>query len=268
MRQQNAATIGVSGKHGLSPAKRFIWNVAESWVSDAVFRKDAINQLCVGKSVLHLGFIQHAHLYEERLRTGEWLHAQIGDVARRLVGIDYLDDEVTRIRSELGYEVYTGDVCRLADVDLDEAFDVIVCGELIEHVENPGLMLEGIKRFCHSQTLVVLTTPNPWSRQRMKLLRHGDPEESWLNPEHTMWFSFQTLKQLLARAGYKCTVGDYYFNESREVFLGRATGELAVLRLLKRVLSVRLTPRSQYDGLYFVATPPPTAPGSKEPATD
>lgn len=31
-----------------------------------VFRKDKIVELCTGKRVLHLGFIQHHDLYEKR----------------------------------------------------------------------------------------------------------------------------------------------------------------------------------------------------------
>ena len=39
-------------------------------------------------------------------------------------------------------------------------FDVIVIGDLIEHLSNPGLMLYRIKKFCDERTKIIITTPN------------------------------------------------------------------------------------------------------------
>ena len=223
--------------------------------TNVIFRKDKILEICENKDVLHLGFVQHADLYKRKIAENDWLHSLINGVAHRLVGIDYLAGTVGEIRMSYDYEIYFGDVMRLDEVPLDNLFDVIVCGELLEHIENPGLMLEGIKQFCHADTLVVFTTPNPWASHRIQLICNGVLEEQWLNPEHTMWFSFQTLKQILTRAGYRCIISDYYYAENKRDLLYGTSGFLGELRLLKRVIKLKRIPRCQFDGLFFVATP-------------
>ena len=59
-----------------------------------IFRKDRIIEICTGKSVLHLGFIQHSHLFRSLIETNQWLHGNINAKANRLVGIDYLEKDV------------------------------------------------------------------------------------------------------------------------------------------------------------------------------
>jgi SAM-dependent methyltransferase len=182
---------------------------------------------------------------------GTWLHALLSTVARELVGIDYLKNTVEAIREEYGYECYCADVMNLQELGLQRTFDVIVCGELIEHIENPGLMLDGIKRFMHRGSILVITAPNPWSRQRMKLIRRGILENQWLNKEHVAWYSFQTLKQLLERKGFQEKAYDYYggqFEPERSHCLWRSW-----LRLVRRKLPFLHTPTQCYDGLFMVA---------------
>lgn len=225
------------------------------YLEGVIFRKDYIVERCINKSVLHLGFIQHSHLYKQKIAENDWLHAKIGRVASRLVGIDYLTKTVDEIEDEYGYDVYAGDVMELSTVPLEEYFDVIVCGELIEHIENPGLFLDGVKRFCHKDTEIILTTPNPWSNSRIQLIQSGVLEDQWLNPEHTMWFSFQTMNQLLDRKGYSCILSDYYYAQNKQDIFNQAKGLLGNLRLIKRIVKLRRTPKHQYDGLFFVVSP-------------
>ena len=70
-----------------------------------------------GKSVLDLGCVRHS--IEETEKPG-WLHDEIRKVARRVVGVDYLEQPVLRLR-EKGYEVICADV---EVMKLDERFDM------------------------------------------------------------------------------------------------------------------------------------------------
>ena len=220
---------------------------------NVIFRKDKIVELCRGKVVLHLGCVQHSGLWRKKLREDDWLHKKIAEVAKELVGFDYLKSEVEAIRKELGYECYFANVMNLEDVKLDKKFDVIVCGELIEHLENPGLMLDGIKRFMHKDSVLVITTPNPWSLNRLKLIKRGILEDKWLNKEHVAWYSYQTLKQLLERKGYEEVFYDYYYGENRNDLYRGTNGILGKLKLLKRMFYLCRTKKKNYDGLFFVS---------------
>lgn len=220
-------------------------------LENVIFRKDEIIKICCDKKVLHLGFIQHK-LYEQKIKSNDWLHSKIAEVAGSLVGFDYLQEDVEILKDKYGYIAYYADVTQLDKLEYQDKFDIVVCGELIEHIENPGLMLDGIKRFMHDESLLIITTPNPWSNERIRLIRSGKLENLWLNKEHVCWYSFETLKQLLDRKGYVEKKYDYYYSENKNMFF-KTESFLDYIKILKRILVCRLTKRQSYDGLFFIA---------------
>lgn len=220
-------------------------------MTEKIYRKDRIIELCRNKSVLHLGFIQHSHLYQNLIKEGKWLHEKIAKVSTKLVGFDYLAKDVDFIKINLHYECYYADVTNLQELTYQNTFDVIVCGELIEHISNPGLMLDGIKRFMHKDSIIIVTTPNPWSKNRLKLIKQEKNESEWLNPEHICWFSHQTLKQLLERHGYsELYYGYYYGEESNEKKNYFKSGILNRLKTFKDQMVNE--PKESHNGLFFV----------------
>ncbi len=218
------------------------------------YRKDEILKYCIDKEVLHIGFIQHSHLWREKIKQNDWLHNKLISVAKHVVGIDYLKDEVEVIKKELGVEAYFGDATKLEELSLEKKFDVIVCGELIEHISNPGLMLDGLKRFMDKDSILIITTPNPWRDLWVRHMFTNYNEENWLNKEHVCWYSFQTLKQLLERYGYQEVDYDYYYaeNEKQE--------KLPLIQKLKNIIKKILgiyqenkNIKNKYEGLIFVS---------------
>ncbi|MEQ1675572.1 MAG: methyltransferase domain-containing protein [Chitinophagaceae bacterium] len=223
-------------------------------MKNPVFRLDEIMRLCTGKTVLHLGYVQHSHLYEKLIAEDIWVHSGIAKVATQITGIDYLEKDVEIIKNKYGYEGYFGDANHLENVPLNRQFDVIVCGELIEHITNPGLMLEGIKRFMHKDSVLIITTPNPWGRDFIKKVGNGEAEQSWINPEHICWYSHFTLKNTLIRHGYTEVKYDYYFGfETEKQFFSVTPGILAPLKNLKRKWSVANTKTQNQLGLFFIS---------------
>ena len=211
--------------------------------------------MCTGKTVLHLGFVEH-DFWRERKNEGRWLHDKIAAVAKELTGLDYLDKEVMEIRNEFGYDCLTANVEHLEELTLNKTYEVVVCGELIEHLSNPGLMLEGVKRFLAPDSILIITTPNPFSQQRIRLIQENINEPEWLNKEHTCWFSFETLKQLLERFGYG-EVKYYYYDLQVEAPIGlkgrirdMRSGKLQLNRDLKKPFL------NNHDGLFFVTKHP------------
>jgi 2-polyprenyl-3-methyl-5-hydroxy-6-metoxy-1,4-benzoquinol methylase len=88
-------------------------------------------------------------------------------------------------------------------------FDVVVCGEVVEHLGNPQWFLTRLKR--HYVGLPVLVTvPNAFSDVGRKWILKGTEN---VNADHVAWYSPKTLSVLLQRAGF--TVADlYYYNGS------------------------------------------------------
>ena len=95
-------------------------------------------------------------------------------------------------------------------IDLGERFDIVVAGDVIEHVSNQGLFLENIKKHLQPKGNLVITTPN--AKWPTVFLRP--------NVTHTLWHDIYTLKNLLARHGFKVRYWRYYIgNKPRYNFL-------------------------------------------------
>jgi len=80
--------------------------------------------------------------------------------------------------------------------NLNKKFDVIIAGELIEHLENTGIFLENVKRHLKKEGVFFLTTPNPTSfRFFFYGLFNREPDFGG----HVKYFSYDALKLILKR---------------------------------------------------------------------
>ena len=85
--------------------------------------------------------------------------------------------------------------------------DIIVCGEVLEHLGNPQWFLTRLKR-QFAGVPVLITVPNAFAEAGKSWLKKGYEN---VNKDHVAWYSPKTLSVLLERAGYTC--GDlYYYN--------------------------------------------------------
>lgn len=177
---------------------------------ELVQRVDLIKKICARRSVLHLGCTNYPYTAES-LENGSLLHLELNDISGELFGFDF-DEKGIRILEDSGVDnLYRVDLERLDEVDLDRTFDVIIAGEMIEHLPNPGLFLRGIRRFMNEETLLVITTINAYCAMRFVIycLRgKGGPNEP-VHPDHVAYYSYRTLRLLVEKEGLK--VKDFYF---------------------------------------------------------
>ena len=150
-----------------------------------------------GHRVLNVGCAGHARP-DTPERRARWLHGALVARGYSVLGVDVDERQLDWMRDE-GHEVLALDAQRLDE--LRESFDTVVAGELIEHLENPGLFLEACRRRLAEGGRLVLTTPNAFGP--LYWLTYASSGGRAANPEHTCWFDGQTLAQLLRRAGYR-----------------------------------------------------------------
>lgn len=156
--------------------------------------KDAfITELCEGRTVLDLGCIDHD--VQTALALGDdWLHERVRRVAAETVGVDVLDDAASTLR-ELGYDIRVADV---ENFQLDRTFDVIVAGDLIEHLSNIGQFLEAVSRHMHDTSLLVVTTPNPYNLEQA--VNGVFRNKTFVNEQHTVGIDPKAMYQLVERS--------------------------------------------------------------------
>lgn len=167
---------------------------------ELVQRVEFIKKMCAGKKVLHLGCTDYPFT-KQMIENNMLLHFELGKIAKELYGFDY-DQEGIDILSKAGAEnLYQADLEKLEAVKLDETFDVIIAGEMIEHLSNPGLFLRGIQRFMNKDTDLVITTINAYSGMRFLIygLRGRGGANEPVHPDHVAYYSYKTLNLVVQR---------------------------------------------------------------------
>ena len=124
------------------------------------------------------------------------MHNKIKKCAASVTGIDISKEGVEFLKRK-GYDIK---LANAEDFNLNQKFDVVVAGELIEHLANFEGFLNSVRKHLKDNGLLILTTPNMfYFKEALFLILRGFPP---VNPEHTCYFDEVTLRQLLNRFGF------------------------------------------------------------------
>ena len=177
---------------------------------DLVQRVDFIKDLCKGQRVLHLGCTNYPYT-DDAIANNMLLHFDLEKIAGEMYGFDFDQEGLEKLRNAGSNNLFQADLEHLDQVPMEEKFDVIIGGEMIEHLSNPGLFLHGIKRFMSKDTQLILTTINAYGALRFLLygLRGKGGRNEPVHPDHVSYYSFKTLNLILERQGLK--LQEFYF---------------------------------------------------------
>jgi SAM-dependent methyltransferase len=217
-------------------------------------------ELVRDKRVIHLGFVDEGRMAAKQAQDA-WLHEPIARAAASVVGIDLDEAGVARAR-ELGFDAHVAD-CQSAEslqaLGLEPA-DVVLAGEIIEHLDAPGAFAEAVKTLVAPDGLLVVTTPNGFALTNFVaalLFRE------LVHVDHVSWYSWRTLASLLLRHGWRPEHFAYYAApriRSATGFSRADRAKVAAFRGFKTGVRpvVTLFPPLA-DGLIAVARPPAAA---------
>jgi 2-polyprenyl-3-methyl-5-hydroxy-6-metoxy-1,4-benzoquinol methylase len=152
-------------------------------VATSVDRVAFILKHCAGKRVLDFG------------ASGP-MHAAIVKAAVSCLGVDRADGP-----GVVGFDLDNVEQLSLPPADPE----IIICGEVLEHLSNPGWFLTRLRR-QFTGVPVVITVPNAFADAGRGWLAKG---VECVNKDHVAWYSPKTLSVLLQRAGY--TVGGLFW---------------------------------------------------------
>lgn len=181
-----------------------------------------------GKAVFDLGALDETAL-DAKMGTSDWLHARLCESASSVIGIDnskLLPAE--GLATINGGRIIHADIFDLAPViEQHGRPDVIVAGELIEHLPNT---LELLSRLRANRTLrgvdLVISTPNACSWHNILIGLAG--RES-THCDHLQIYSYKTLRTLFSRAGIDLVSVVPYHVRFQEMIAGsRGFGRVAV----------------------------------------
>lgn len=154
-----------------------------------VCRETFILEHCLGKVVLDIG-------------ASGAMHREIVKAAKKCYGIDREDGD--------GVVGFNCDSVLEGKLPVFDGVELVVCGEVVEHLSNPGYFLDRL--FNQYQVPVIITVPNAFSSAAASVLRSGTEN---VNNDHVAWYSYTTLKTLLTRVGYEIKWHGWYKGKQR-----------------------------------------------------
>jgi SAM-dependent methyltransferase len=141
-----------------------------------------------------------------------------GYLARRLrergtsvIGIEF-DQRAAEEARAVCEQVLVGDVETMDLPFGPGSFDVVLCGDLVEHLRAPDAFLERVRPLLRDNGRLVLTTPNVanWAiRASLLAGRWRYTDRGILDRTHAHLFTRRTLVEALDRAGYRVVKVDF-----------------------------------------------------------
>lgn len=135
-------------------------------------------------------FVQGAMVIDLGCGCGYGSHALADNGATAVTGVDSAADAITYSQKHYGSKKLHFAVMDVTALTYpDHSFDVAVCFEVLEHVQNPDALLREAKRVLKPGGTFILSTPNKdiWSA--------GQPQP--INPWHVEEFTRTQFKELV-----------------------------------------------------------------------
>jgi SAM-dependent methyltransferase len=83
-------------------------------------------------------------------------------------------------------------------LELPRQYDRVLAGDVVEHLNNPGLFLEGVVRYLAPGGELIIGVPSAFS---FNTLRVWGQSREIVHHDHTFYFSPKTLAELCRRHG-------------------------------------------------------------------
>ena len=178
-------------------------------------RSEWVLEQASGKKVLDVGCVDAGQTME-RYKKGDMLHARLEKTCSGLIGVDVDQDGIAAMR-QLGFTNLLAVDVSESSLQVIEAVknmmggcDIILCGEILEHILNMGNFLTGIREIAKAFTAVlIVTVPNAFSIRALPGIVRG---VEYGHPDHKHVFSPLSLKTTLDQTGFSVQKTLFYSN--------------------------------------------------------
>lgn len=170
-------------------AEVIAWRERDVYAARAEPVEDRTAYLCElvrGRKLLDVGVVDHF------VDSGQHLHRQLAHVAAESLGVDLLKEGIEALRRD----GFNARVCDITQERIEGLFDVIVAGEVIEHLGSPEAVFRLGQRNLSNGGRLVLTTPNPYYLSRIRDALQGRSRE---NADHVSLWSPSGIAEMAER---------------------------------------------------------------------
>ena len=161
-------------------------------------------------------------------------------------GIEYVASVAEKAKPELS--VICGDVENMEIPFEEESFDYIVCGDVIEHLRDPEVTIEKLKRFLKPNGCIIASIPNLMQAEVIYDLLRGYfsyRDSGILDRTHLRFFTEKEIQKMFLRLGFSIE------EMNRRIVKGHTTQELK--DFYDKLLSIDgLAAREQFDTFQYL----------------
>jgi 2-polyprenyl-3-methyl-5-hydroxy-6-metoxy-1,4-benzoquinol methylase len=156
-------------------------------------------------------------------RLGRKLREQ--DKVAELVGVEIFEAPASEA-ARFYDRVYTDDIETL-ELPLEEYFDYIICGDILEHLRDPWSTLEKLHRLLKPQGVIIASIPNIryWRilRDLVFLGKWEYVDSGILDNTHLRFFTRNSFLDTLQRAHFQILFDQVWINGRKQALLNRLT---------------------------------------------
>jgi len=201
-------------------------------ISRPVDRIAFVTSNCEGKNVLDLGCYDETALIKKN--SGMWLHEQIAKVAKFVYGIDNsisLKDKQFSVSQNS--KIVFGDVMDLKKID-DFEPDVIIAGEIIEHLPNAPDFLKKIKSLYSGKQLICSTVnATSFTNSLLSLIKRES-----CHKDHLQVYSYKTINTLCRLTGFENWEILTYHIYFTEMILASKGIKRLILKAVEKIVNI------------------------------
>lgn len=166
-------------------------------------------KLAEGKRVIHIGCAD-VPFTADRISNGTLLHKRLIEQASEIIGIDVDEKGIRMLEEAFPGSVYF--TPKNAPSYEEFAADVIIIGEVVEHLMDFISFGCFVKKISNQKTLIVVTTPNAYSIKGVIRALFGIEQQ---HPDHKCLFTPNTLDAMMREIGFILVNRSYYSNPPR-----------------------------------------------------
>lgn len=126
--------------------------------------------------------------------NGEMLAAAM-EMGYNVDAVEICKEDCEKVASVLGVDIKWSDFLKF---ETDKKYDVVIMGDVLEHVSQPVKALEKAKSLLSEDGVLWLSTPN-YNSGFTRLMKFNDP--MWNQKNHFTYFSYETLLPILHQVG-------------------------------------------------------------------
>jgi 2-polyprenyl-3-methyl-5-hydroxy-6-metoxy-1,4-benzoquinol methylase len=184
-----------------------------------------------GKRVLHAGPTD-SPTTAEKAESKQLLHQHLQERCLQLVGVDLAREAIEFLRINHGItDILEGNVEELDTVVPSGHFDLVLAGDVIEHLNNIGHFFQSAQRVLKPGGELLITVPNAFAIKRMLGAVFLRQERN--HPDHMVYLSLMNLQQAAWRFDYAITeVAGFMFESPNDQTNRRAN------RAVRTILSL------------------------------